>query len=165
MLEKTTLAKKIERVSKTLLALNCILKTWITGSQKLLDTAFSLLTYRRDIYGRRGVVGEEVKWAFTWMGGARRKGWGEFSVRWSPSILVLSYHCSVFQAEVAAIKVAANILLRSAASFRGVSIHFDSRAAMLRLSSLTVCSRSVKECLSWLEIISIFWVPDHSKAN
>lgn len=47
-------------------------------------------------------------------------------------------HFSVFQGEVAAIKVVLDILLRSAAIFREVSIHSSSRAPIPALSSLTV---------------------------
>ena len=77
-------------------------------------------------------------------------------------------HCSVFQAEVAAIKAAVEVLLRSAASFVEVSIHSDSRAAILALSARTVQSKLVKECLSSLEVASgyfnirLVWVPGHS---
>ena len=77
-------------------------------------------------------------------------------------------HCSVFQAEVAAIKVAVEVLLRSVASFREVSIHSDSRAAIQALSARTVHSKLVKECLSSLELASgyfnirLVWVPGHS---
>ena len=46
--------------------------------------------------------------------------------------------CSVFQAEVAVIRWAEDVLLRSAASFREMSIHSDSRAAILALSAQTV---------------------------
>lgn len=41
----------------------------------------------------------------------------------------LPYHCSVFQSEVTAIKVAVDVLLPSAASFRKVCIHYDGRMA------------------------------------
>ena len=66
----------------------------------------------------------------------------------------LTEHCSVFQAEVAAIKVAKDLLLQSTVSFSEVSIHSDSRAAILALSSLTVRSKLVKKCLFSLEIAS-----------
>lgn len=54
----------------------------------------------------------------------------------------------LFQAEVAAIKVAVAVLLRSAVSASEVSVHSDSRAAILTLSSMTVCSRFFKELFS-----------------
>ena len=43
-----------------------------------------------------------------------------------------------FKAEVAAIKVAVEVLLRSAASLSEVSIHSDNRAAILALSMRTM---------------------------
>lgn len=76
-------------------------------------------------------------------------------------------NCSVFSAEVAAIKVSV-ILLRSTGSFREMSITSDSRTAILALSWPTVHSKLVKECLYSLEIassyfiIKLVWVPDHS---
>ncbi|XP_054085715.1 uncharacterized protein LOC128921627 isoform X1 [Zeugodacus cucurbitae] len=76
-------------------------------------------------------------------------------------------HCSVFQAEVAAIKVAVDALLRMVTSFREVCIHSDSRAAILALESMTVRSVLVKECLRSLSIASSYfairlvWVPGH----
>ena len=61
-------------------------------------------------------------------------------------LAVSSQNTGIFQAEATALKVAADALLRSAVSFREVSIYSDSRA----LSSLTVHSRLVKKCLSSL---------------
>lgn len=61
-------------------------------------------------------------------------------------------HCSVFQAEVAAIK-AVNILLRSLTSFRDLCIHSDIRAALLSLNSSVV-----KECLTFLSIDTSYFV-------
>lgn len=57
-------------------------------------------------------------------------------------------YCSVFQAEVAAIKVAVDLLLHSVASFREVNIHSDSTTTKAALSSLSVSSRLVDECLT-----------------
>lgn len=77
-------------------------------------------------------------------------------------------HYSVFQAEVA--KVVSSLMylyIQRAASFRDVSIHFDSSAALLALSSHTVCSKLVKECLISLSIalryfiIRLVWLPGH----
>lgn len=52
---------------------------------------------------------------------------------------------SVFQDEVAAIEVAVELLLQSAASFGEVTIRSSSRAAILALNSITVHSNPVKE--------------------
>lgn len=53
-----------------------------------------------------------------------------------------------FQPEVAVIKIVVDLLLRSTASLRKMSIHSDSRAAIIALRSLTVRSKLVKEHLS-----------------
>ena len=77
----------------------------------------------------------------------------------------LHYHCSVFQAEVAAIEVAVDLLLRSGAFFREVNIHYYSRAGILALSSPTVRSKLVKECLSSPKTASSYFIAGNFKAD
>ena len=59
-------------------------------------------------------------------------------------------HSSVFQAEVSAIQVLGDVLLRRLAYYR--SIHSNSRAAILDLRSLIVRSKLSNKCLSPLLI-------------
>lgn len=67
-------------------------------------------------------------------------------------------YCSVFRAEVAAIKVALDLLLLSAASFRKVPIQSDIRAAIQDLITLTVRSGLVRECLTSLSMATSHFV-------
>lgn len=75
-----------------------------------------------------------------WRSGSQLKGkvLGGVFCRELPinSCFRLSDHCSVFQA--AAIKLAVDVLRRSAASFREICNHSVSRAAIQALSLLTV---------------------------
>lgn len=78
----------------------------------------------------------------------------EFSIN---SCFRLSDHCSVFQAEIVAIKVAADELPRSAACFREVCIYSDSRATIRALSSLTVSSKLDKKSMTSLAVASSYF--------
>lgn len=75
--------------------------------------------------------------------------------------------CSVFQAEVTAIKVTVDVLLRSVSSLRELCVHSDNRAAILALSSVIVRIKLVKEYITSLAIslsffcIRLIWVPGH----
>lgn len=60
--------------------------------------------------------------------------------------------------EITAIKVVLDLLLRSAPSFREVTIHFDIRVAIPDLSAQTVRLRLVKECLTLLSMASNHFV-------
>lgn len=74
------------------------------------------------------------------------------------STLVSGYQTTIaFFNRVAAIKVAIDILLRSADSFREVCIHTDSRSAIAAMSSLTGRSKLVKEGMISLAIASNFF--------
>lgn len=76
-------------------------------------------------------------------------------------------YCSIFQTEFAVIKVAADLLLGSVASFREVTICYDSRAVILALSSLSVILGLVNEYLTSLSmaaryfVIRLVWMPGH----
>lgn len=128
---------------------HCIAEPFSCGS-------FSALWWRRDAASffmdeskLRGRVGWEVFYR-------------ELSII---SSFKLAGYCSIFQAEVAAIKVPVDFLLRSATSFREVYIYLNSRMTILAVSSLMVRSRLVKGCLTSLSIASSnfvnrnVWVP------
>lgn len=71
-------------------------------------------------------------------------------------------HFSIFEANVAAIKVVVDILLRCAAAFRLVCIHSDSIAVILSLSSLTVCSKFNQIIELSYSIIRLVWIRGHN---
>lgn len=79
----------------------------------------------------------------------------------------LTDHCSGFLILVATIKATLDILLWSTASFKEVSIHSDSRSAIIALGSPTVRLKLVKEYLSSISMASsyiitciiLIWVP------
>ena len=73
-------------------------------------------------------------------------------------------HCSVFQAEITAIKEAVDLLGRSVVIANSSNIYSDSQAAVRALDSAVVRSSIVKECQLSLKVfvqhfrISIVWV-------
>lgn len=90
-----------------------------------------------------------------WVGQSKnlkRKVWGEiFCKRLSLKYSVrLPYHRRVLKAKVAALKVAIDVSLRSAATFKEVSILSDNRKAVLALVSPTARLKLVKACLTCL---------------
>lgn len=81
---------------------------------------------------------------------------------WDESCISKSF---IYDDKVAAIKVAVGLLLRNKASFKEMRIHTDNGAAILVLSTETLRSNLVKECLFSQEIassyfiIKLVWVP------
>lgn len=67
-------------------------------------------------------------------------------------------HCSIFQAELTAIKLAEDAMFRSTAYFKEVIIHSDSKAAILASSSPTMSSKFVKKCLPSVSIASLYLI-------
>ena len=76
--------------------------------------------------------------------------------------------CSVFQAEVAAIKQAADMIIEENISEKIISIYVDSQAAIKALQSTSIRSKLVKICKKRLDDISaantvtLCWVPGHT---
>lgn len=70
----------------------------------------------------------------------------------------LSDFCSVLQAEIAAIKEAVDLLLKSVTSVREVRIHWDSQAAIRALNAIVVRSKLVGECLTPLSTASRYFL-------
>ncbi|XP_043072259.1 uncharacterized protein LOC122322860 [Drosophila grimshawi] len=79
----------------------------------------------------------------------------------------LPTHCSVFQAEVLAIKEALDCLDRLKVSPGYINIYIDSQAAIKSISSISSNSISVTSCRKSLHemakqhVISLIWVPGH----
>lgn len=64
-------------------------------------------------------------------------------------------HCSVLQAEVAAIKLAVDVLLRSAASFKEACIHSYSRAAILADSALKTSQKGFDLLITSVKLVGV----------
>ena len=79
----------------------------------------------------------------------------------------LQAECSVFQAEVLAIRQACKVLISKGITDRDISIYVDSQAALKSLSSIEVKSHLVITCKENLETLSnsnnvrLCWVPGH----
>ena len=75
--------------------------------------------------------------------------------------------CTVFQAEVLAMKVAADYLLSKEIVRREISLYVDSQAAIKALDNYIVGSKLVKECRRVISLVGlnnsvrISWVPGH----
>ena len=73
-------------------------------------------------------------------------------------------------ADVAATKVVIYAILLSEVFFREVSVHCDSRTAILVSSLFTMRSKFVKHCLTSLSIASSYfiirlgWIPGHTES-
>ena len=98
-----------------------------------------------------------------------RVGGGVFSAKLDTKIAFrLPDHCSVFQAEVTAIKESLLVLTKSVITTRSVFIYTDSQAALKSLMSHRISSKTVKDChdlladLSSYFTINLQWVPGHS---
>ncbi|OFC59623.1 hypothetical protein BBW68_14995 [Candidatus Erwinia dacicola] len=98
-----------------------------------------------------------------------RVGGGVFCATLNTNIAFrLPDHCSVFQAEITAIKESLVVLTKSVLTTRSIYIYTDSQAALKSLKSPMVSSKLVKECLDLLEdltsyfTINLQWVPGHS---
>ncbi|XP_043070264.1 uncharacterized protein LOC122322381 [Drosophila grimshawi] len=79
----------------------------------------------------------------------------------------LPTHCSVFQAEILAIKEAIDCLERLKVSPSNINIYIDSQAAIKSISSIssnsisvTICRKSLHE-MAKQHVISLIWVPGH----
>lgn len=76
--------------------------------------------------------------------------------------------CTVFQAEIMALKIAAENLLQKDTKGREISLYVDSQAAISAIGSCIVSSKLVKACREKVEKLSqensvrICWVPGHS---
>ena len=76
-------------------------------------------------------------------------------------------HCSVFQAEIAAIKEVLDWLRINVVSSTQVNIYTDSQASIKCLASHTMRSKFASECLASLKVmaefftIQLIWVPGH----
>ena len=77
-------------------------------------------------------------------------------------------YCSVFQAELAAVSEVPKWLMRNITTSTTINIFTDSQAAIKSLNSMTIRSKTVRDCLTALtEVanyfqIKIAWVPGHS---
>ena len=77
-------------------------------------------------------------------------------------------YCSVFQAELAVVSEVLKWLMRNITASTTINIFTDSQAAIKSLNSLTIRSKTVRDCLTALmEManyfqIKISWVPSHS---
>ena len=75
--------------------------------------------------------------------------------------------CTVFQAEVLALKLAADHLISKNINGRDISFYVDSQAAITALNNYTVSSKLVKECRKSIckvdqsNSVRICWVPGH----
>ncbi|XP_041449660.1 LOW QUALITY PROTEIN: uncharacterized protein LOC121404391, partial [Drosophila obscura] len=76
-------------------------------------------------------------------------------------------HCSVFQAEVIAIKEALSCLQEIAPAATHINIYSDSQAAIKSLNAITTSSATVANCrkslheMAYQFVISLIWVPGH----
>lgn len=76
-------------------------------------------------------------------------------------------HCSVYQAELVAIRKAAEIVTMREISNRDISFYIDNQAAILTLGSNVIRSRLVNDCRKVLHEVSsqncarLCWVPGH----
>ena len=77
-------------------------------------------------------------------------------------------HCSVFQAEIAALNEVPNWLKRNITTSTTINIFTDSQAAIKSLNSSTIRSKTVRDCLTALAEVSdyfhvkITWFTGHS---
>ncbi len=79
----------------------------------------------------------------------------------------LSDSCTVFQAEVHALLMAAETLLDTGVNGREISLYVDSQAAIMAIGTSTTYSRVVRECrkkisdLTKNNSVRVCWVPGH----
>ena len=79
----------------------------------------------------------------------------------------ISDNCTIFQAEINALRIAAEALLEANIIGREVSLYVDSQAAIMALDSTVTYSKVVKECkkkifqVSEQNSVRICWVPGH----
>ncbi|XP_017468200.1 PREDICTED: uncharacterized protein LOC108360437 [Rhagoletis zephyria] len=77
-------------------------------------------------------------------------------------------HCSVFQAELAAIQEAVDSLKLAVIATTEIYIYSDSQAALMALDSVTINSETVANCRKSLNVMAeqfalhLVWVPGHS---
>ncbi|XP_036320510.1 uncharacterized protein LOC118735019 [Rhagoletis pomonella] len=95
-------------------------------------------------------------------------GGGVFSARLGLEICFrLPNHCSVFQAEVAAIQEAVEHLRTREVIYNDIFIYSDSQAALKALDSVTCSSKTVADCRRSLNemaeqsALHLVWVPGH----
>lgn len=84
--------------------------------------------------------------------------------------LKLKRGCNILQAELKAIKRAAELVRGTDETMRDITIYTDSQAALRTLSSTTVRSKLVMSCreaLSWIRDrkVRLCWVPGHSNVK
>lgn len=95
-------------------------------------------------------------------------GGGVYSEKLGTSISFrLPDHCSVFQAEILAIKESLLTLGKNVFTSREIYIYSDSQAALRSLKAFRHTSKTVKECRELLDVltsyftINLLWVPGH----
>lgn len=117
-------------------------------------------------------------WRIRWRHSERFHGWNEAQGEGCSRSLLsggsinfcfrLTDQCSIYQTDVATIKVAAVVLLRNTASFDDLCIHFDNKAAIQVLNSLTVSIKLVKQRINSPAVVSSYFhiklvrVPGHN---